>query len=254
MNSLPDNLHLPGALAQSADPDADGVARWSWDLPGQAPLTLFMVRFDASRFGLDQFARSGLSCPPTIVNSVQKRQAEFYFGRACARAALRALGMPATPVGVGVAREPLWPPGAIGSITHKKKAAAAAVLGAGHYRGIGIDIEDVVESASARDAMLAMVVSPRELALLRQPELRMPLDVALTLVFSAKESFFKACYPTVQRYFDFDALDLQGIDAQRRTISFALRETLCAPFVPGMVVSVAFELLAAGEVITLFLW
>ena len=47
-----------------------------------------------------------------------RRRAEFTAGRACARAALAALGLPAAPVLAGRAGEPRWPAGVTGSITH----------------------------------------------------------------------------------------------------------------------------------------
>ncbi|MFP5388692.1 MAG: 4-phosphopantetheinyl transferase, partial [Thermoleophilia bacterium] len=41
-------------------------------------------------------------------NAVEKRRCEFVTGRACARAALAQLGVPAQPIPVGRRGEPLW--------------------------------------------------------------------------------------------------------------------------------------------------
>src|SRR5208282_5779110 len=50
--------------------------------------------------------------------SVPKRAQEFAAGRVCARRALAELGVVDFPLRVGEDREPLWPEGTVGSITH----------------------------------------------------------------------------------------------------------------------------------------
>src|SRR3984957_6533699 len=72
---------------------------------------------------------------------VPKRYREFATGRTCARQALGILGFPRSPILVGPSRQPLWPPGAVGSITHCTGYCAAAVGRREDYRAIGIDAE-----------------------------------------------------------------------------------------------------------------
>lgn len=80
-----------------------------------------------------------------IRTAVAKRQREFTAGRNCARAAMRALGWPEQQIGaigVGAHREPLLPPGLIGSITHSAHFCAAAVArDDGELLSLGIDAD-----------------------------------------------------------------------------------------------------------------
>lgn len=119
------------------------------------------------------------------------RVQEFTAGRLMAREALTCLGLVPGPVLVGPGREPLWPEGAVGSITHSHGwCAAAAALGR-DYAGLGID----AEPAGPLDSeLLDTVLTPGELdGLQRAPEkARLVLARA---IFSARESVFKCLFP-----------------------------------------------------------
>jgi 4'-phosphopantetheinyl transferase EntD len=227
--------------------------RWSRPAAGIPALTLFHSQFDAASFDARSFRQAGIDSPEHIANAVKKRQAEFYFGRLCARAALGALGVMAVQVASGPMREPLWPPYLVGSITHSATAAAAVVLPASRGNGIGIDLEAIAE-ASALDALRKLVVSEREYAFLSRFAEQSGMDVLLTIVFSAKESFFKGVFAVVQRYFDFDAIELDGLDLEAQTMSFTVTQALCRQWQPGCRCHVGFELLEDGQVFTAFLW
>lgn len=216
-----------------------------------AELSLHMVLFDANAFDNRRFGEAGLALPDGLHMAVRKRRAEYFFGRLCARAALAPLGLERAQVGTGAMREPIWPAGVVGSITHTGTRAAAVALRSASYAGVGIDIENVADAQALR-AMHGNVVSPDEVAYLRN----CPQDIAIlmTLVFSAKESFFKAVSSHVNRYFDFDALDLKHIDLVRRTITFTLAQTLCPQWQAGASCTVEFDFPGSGEVLTLFAW
>src|SRR5262245_35993885 len=61
-------------------------------------------------------------CPAVIT-----RREEFLTARTCARQALMQLGFPMLPIRRGKKREPIWPAGVVGSITHCQGYRAAAV-------------------------------------------------------------------------------------------------------------------------------
>ena len=82
------------------------------------------------------FAQAGVGRPASIMKAVVKRRAEFFYGRLRAQAPLAALGFNGVTVGTGAMREPLWPEGVIGSITHSGDLAAAIALPARRYRGV----------------------------------------------------------------------------------------------------------------------
>jgi len=218
-------------------------------------LSLALTRFTPADFRHDQFVLAGIDCPPQITVSTPRRQAEFFHGRLCARAALRRIGVESDTLQlpIGSRREPLWPAGVIGSITHTAAIAAATALPAtGDWRGVGIDIEPIL-SADGATAARAMVVSSAEAHYLAPFEARLGAHLPLTLAFSAKESFFKAAHGVVGRYFNFDAAELIRIDLANHTLVLQLRETLSAQWREGMRCAIAFRNIDASHVATLCL-
>lgn len=76
-----------------------------------------------------------------IVNAVEVRRREFITARRCAREALAHLGYQPAPIRPGRRREPRWPDGVVGSITHCAGYRAAVVTRVENLAGIGIDAE-----------------------------------------------------------------------------------------------------------------
>ncbi|NOI11650.1 4'-phosphopantetheinyl transferase superfamily protein [Vibrio alginolyticus] len=136
--------------------------------------------------------------PSNISASVIKRRAEFLAGRCCAKAGLSKLGYGRAVLLAGKHREPLWPNGVVGSISHTSDIALAVLARKTDIRLLGVDIESLVIPLA--DELCEIVVNDREWELLRNC---CPDEVALVIGFSAKEAYFKALFPKVQRYFDF---------------------------------------------------
>lgn len=131
-----------------------------------------------------------------VAAAVPKRQREFAAGRILARQ----LGLPG-PLRVGTAREPLWPAGIVGSITHCDDLAAVAITRCPGLLGI-----DVEAARSLPDGVRAMVLTDAE---------RQFGPIEATVAFSAKEAVYKAIHPRVRRFVDFlevvIELDGQGV-------------------------------------------
>ncbi len=128
-----------------------------------------------------------------IQRAIPPRRHEFALGRACARAALRQLGISESALPVGPNRAPVWPLGATGSISHCRDwAVAAAVVTTGRIKGIGVD----VEVAGALDPELRnSVCTPEEFEWIRTgPEIHS--TDWFKIMFSAKESVYKCVAPS----------------------------------------------------------
>ncbi len=122
--------------------------------------------------------------PQALRKAVSKRQSEYLAGRQCAAHALRAAGLSET---VGMqGRAPVWPAGCVGSISHSD-ARVLAVVSRSHS-GLGVDIEPLMTPAQATDIQV-LIVTEAEAAL--RPA-AMAFESFLTLIFSAKESLYKA--------------------------------------------------------------
>jgi len=77
-----------------------------------------------------------------LIKSAQpRRKEEFRAGRHSARAAIQSLGGSNQPILIGAHRQPLWPEGYTGSISHTQTACLAACAKTDHYHAIGIDLE-----------------------------------------------------------------------------------------------------------------
>lgn len=219
---------------------------------GSGELPVQLLRFDLQQFHAGAFGSAGVAYPSAMDRCVPKRQAEYLFGRLAARRALADVGWPDAQVGTGPQREPLWPAGAVGAITHTDQYAAATVVRAGRWRGVGIDIEAVLKpDAVASTEQYA--VSRREQAVLHsQGALAYPL--ALAIAFSAKESIYKAVFPTVGRYFGFEAVRADAIDGTKGELHFTAMETLCPDWPAGYRARVNFALLDPHTILTSFTW
>lgn len=155
-----------------------------------------------------------LALPRDQSGAVPKRQAEYLAGRWCAGVALRAFGagehVPALPD-----RSPGWPAGYVGSITHAAGCAIAVVARDRDYRALGVDLEALVDDATA-EQLAAMILRPAEWA--RQPA-GWPRARMLTVAFSAKEALYKAVYPNVRRVLEFHDVELVGVDGDALTLT-----------------------------------
>ena len=174
-----------------------------WPLPDPLPGTvLFSTRFDPALLIAGDFQRSAVPPPASIQRSVAKRQAEFLAGRLCARAALQQLDNLNCVPAIGEDRAPVWPPHISGSITHSSGHAAAIVGHKAQWRGLGMDLENVL-SLERAERLAGEILTADEL----QRMARLPREQhaqLVTLTFSAKESLFKALYPIVQKRFYFE--------------------------------------------------
>ena len=74
-----------------------------------------------------------------------------------------------------------------------------------------------------------------------------------TIVFSLKESFFKAAYPLVNRYFGFEVMSVVSIDIHCGTVVFRLNETLHNRLGEGDVLSGQFRFIDKDLLVTLVL-
>ena len=100
------------------------------------------------------------------------------------------------------ARLPVWPPGIYGWITHSTGDAAAIVAQNTDWRGLGMDLENLLTTERA-ERLAGEILTPAELKRMTAGR-REQLALWVTLTFSVKESLFKALYPIVQKRFYFE--------------------------------------------------
>lgn len=175
--------------------------------------TALIARFDQHRYGDDVFDALGIHCPERLTSAVIKRRAEFLAGRALSQACLSLLNRSPVEIATGPNREPIWPKGIVGSITHSK-GRCAAILSKNADLLIGVDIEEVA-NGSALDSIFHVTLQPDETDLIQTQD-ALTTDMLATLVFSAKETLYKALFPIVQQFFGFDHAELDAVPRKNR--------------------------------------
>jgi len=179
------------------------------------------------------FSLYNIPFPSSMKSAAEKRKREFLAGRICARAALGG-AFKNFNIGIGKSREPIWPKGVKGSISHTNEHAVAVCTTLRACLGVGLDIERVVDAALCSELM-SQILSETEQLILPTND----ISLWFTTVFSAKESFFKSAYCLVGKYFDFDALQLLKIGP--KSLSFQLNLDLAEQLKKGKYIEVVYE-------------
>ncbi len=122
---------------------------------------------------------------------------DYIRGRRCAQLALRRLACTAAPVLTSETREPIWPAGFAGSITHSPGLALAAAARMPDVLGVGLDVE---RAGAVSSNVLRLISTEDDFEMKPQ---HWPESVWRTALFSAKEAVFKAVFPRTRRFLDF---------------------------------------------------
>ncbi|MEU9993644.1 4'-phosphopantetheinyl transferase superfamily protein [Streptomyces sp. NPDC048045] len=141
-----------------------------------------------------------------VAQAVDKRRREFAVVRGCARRAMEKLGVSPAPVLPGEHGAPRWPEGLIGSMTHCDGYHAAALARATDLASLGIDAEP---HAPLPEGVLRPVALPAERERLARLAERQPGVHWDRLLFSAKESVYKAWFPLTGKWLGFDEADIE---------------------------------------------
>lgn len=161
---------------------------------------LFCYGLDLSKaqhFHIDQ----QLEHPLKIAQACVERKNEYLCGRVLAQAVLNHhfnLDQPITSMHEHL---PIWPSHVLGSISHSQNKLIVALSNNAVY--LGIDIEHWVTSEFAQESA-HLILTPSEFDLWKSKACEF-FDFAhyVSLIFSVKESLYKAVYPTAKQYIDF---------------------------------------------------
>lgn len=162
-----------------------------------------------------------------VAKAVTTRVQEFAAGRLCARRVLAEFGVLNYPLKAAADRQPLWPASLVGSITHTEGFGAAVAAEKKLVAALGIDTE---VAGRVKEELWPSICTEGEIAWL-QARAQAQRDVAATLIFAAKEAFYKCQYPLTAEWLNFSdvTVSVPTWDAARgaftvhanRSISFA---------------------------------
>lgn len=213
-------------------------------------VAIYSCSFSVSYFTEDLFATHRIFLPPEIKNAVTKRRAEFFAGRYCAQQSLLSLTGSTSVIHIGSHRNPLWPARITGSISHTNNQAIAATALKSHTRAIGIDIQDEIDSGTYA-SIKTQIMFGEELKLIEQYHQASMQLLVFSLMFSVKESFFKAAFPEVGYYFDFSCVSVVAVDQADQCIYLKVNEALSRDLMEGLIVKAHYQCLPEKKVLTL---
>jgi len=158
-----------------------------------------------------------LDHPLKIAQARVERKNEYLCGRVLAQAVLNhhfGLDQPITSMHEHL---PIWPTHVLGSISHSQNKLIVAL--STHAIYLGIDIEHWVTPEFAQESA-HLVLTPSEFNLWKTRACEF-FDFALyvSLIFSVKESLYKAVYPTAKQYIDFLEASIVDINFENQTLT-----------------------------------
>jgi len=167
--------------------------------------------------------------------AVEKRKNEFYAGRWCAAQAIYQKSRCYLTPKINVDRSPLWPVGIVGSISHSKDKAISVVTSSDKYVGLGIDIQDEISIGEQVD-ISDLILSAGEAKLCRS----LTTYKAFEVFFSAKESIYKALYPSCRDLFEHKDVEIVKVNEHDLTLEICLLRDLKTSWFKGQVFTVQY--------------
>lgn len=165
------------------------------------------AKFDRARFDKGLFDTFSIRHLAPVQRANGIRQAEYLAGRVLARLASLHLAGTEAEILCGAAGEPIWPDGLTGSISHSNDLVMC-VASADLVKCVGVDVQHRLSKAE-RVAVCDTALTRRDISTLDAMHRLSDLDLAL--VFSAKETVFKALFPSTRVYIDFEDFAVSGI-------------------------------------------
>nr|WP_227555522.1 4'-phosphopantetheinyl transferase superfamily protein [Acinetobacter nosocomialis] len=158
-----------------------------------------------------------LEHPLKIAQARIERKNEYLCGRVLAQAVLNhhfSLNQPITSMHEHL---PIWPSHVLGSISHSQNKLIVGLSNNALY--LGIDIEHWVTSEFAKESA-HLILTPSEFDLWKNKAAEF-FDFAryVSLIFSIKESLYKAIYPTAKQYIDFLEASIGDINFENQTLT-----------------------------------
>jgi len=141
----------------------------------------------------------------SIGHCAPKRINDFTAGRLCARRALAQFGVSEISLPARAGGPPAWPDPLTGSITHTHGYSAAVICRRDRLRGLGVDSEQI---ASVHAELWPRICTQEELETLSRldPQAR---SRAATLIFTAKEAFYKCQFPLTGEWIEFEEVAIE---------------------------------------------
>lgn len=164
---------------------------------------------------------------PAVNGFHPNRKNEFLLGRVCASKAYEnCTGRELLSLPANKDRSAEWPSDVVGTISHNQDWVGAAVAKKTELLGLGMDFEVM---GRTKMELSSHIRSSEDM--LKHPKLSD--EELLTIIFSSKESLYKALYPSVKKFFGFEDAALREIDLDNGLFKIDLITDLTLNFGPN---------------------
>lgn len=163
-----------------------------------------------------------------VARAVRSRRQEYLAARLGLRRLLAELGMAPVAIPTASDRSPVFPAGVRGSISHTRGYCAVVLGPSSHFAGIGLDVETL---GRMRPELWNHVLIESEQRWLQGQD-EDQRAVLATLVYSAKECFYKSQYPITRTFLGFHDVAVE-IDRGTRQFRATLQRAVAGWFHPG---------------------
>ncbi|ORM54814.1 4-phosphopantetheinyl transferase [Pantoea conspicua] len=196
---------------------------------------LAVSRFNPQHYRDSLAVAWGIPLPDRLARAVNKRRAEYLASRQLARTVMARLGIDDFILTNGPDRSPCWPDGVQASLSHSAGMVALAVTR--QPICIGVDVEQLMSEATANETAELLMTSQEQQRLRALP---IGFNAAATLLFSLKESLYKALWPQLHQPMDFQQAVLETVDLSRQRATLRLTEHFSDRFTLGTTLQAEF--------------
>ncbi|MEG3131307.1 4'-phosphopantetheinyl transferase superfamily protein [Pantoea cypripedii] len=186
---------------------------------------LAWCQFDQQHWQAELHQRWQLPLPAALEKAVMKRKSEHLASRWLARAVMSQFGVADFLLLSAPDRSPCWPAGVQASLSHSQNQVVMAATR--EPLCVGVDVEQVMAARTAQETA-DMLMNAQERALLQQ--LALPFATGATLLFSLKESVYKALWPQLHQPMEFLQAELIQLDLTTHTARLRLTQDFSAQF------------------------
>ena len=215
-------------------PPSTGGFILSGHLNRSEPL-LAVSHFDPQKYRDALAAESGIPLPARLQQAVSKRRAEYLASRLLVRSVMAELGIPDFILTNAPDRSPCWPAGVQASLSHS--GGVVVVAATRQPWAVGVDVEQVMPETTAQETA-ELLMSEQEQELLRT--LPISFSAAATLLFSLKESLYKALWPQLHQPMDFLDAALVSADFAQQRATLQLTQDFGGRFTSGTLLEAGF--------------
>ncbi|WP_343553765.1 4'-phosphopantetheinyl transferase superfamily protein [Pantoea sp.] len=182
-------------------------------------LPIAWCKFDQNQWHAELHQHWQMPLSLALQSAVTKRKAEHLASRWLAQQRMAQLGLPDFVLRNAPDRSPLWPAGIQGSLSHSRDCVV--LVATTESLCVGVDVEQMMSEETALETAELLMSAAEKQCLHHQP---LTFAHAATLLFSLKESVYKALWPQLHQPMDFVQAEIVDLDLNQGRAQLRLKQ------------------------------